>query len=154
MPSIPWYLAVFISIPQTFLMIQLGFRLFNLIPGISSTLIVSVTVAIFSYLVRGTSVPFHVNTLVIFSFMVVSMSWLEKVHIKYVLLCIILGYVSYAVLEQLSIIIAIKGFHYTLYQILDQPMLQLMFFCPIALFLFAILAIIIKKKIFLYDFQR
>jgi hypothetical protein len=147
-------LAAILTIPQTFLMIQIGFRLFNITVGIANTLLISAVVFFYSYLVYHLAIPFYLNILIIFAFLVLSLAWLEKMYWQYVLVCTILGNVIYILLGQLGIIIALNGLNMTMTQILGDFVLMAKVFLLLVLLLLGILAIIVKKKIFLYDLNN
>jgi hypothetical protein len=61
MHAIPWYIALLISVPQTILIIEFGFRLFNIRIRTRDILVLAFLMAVTCYLLRPLVLPYAVN---------------------------------------------------------------------------------------------
>ena len=66
--SIPWYVVLFQSIPEMFLLIILGFKLFNIDVNFKKTLLVSLLISIIVYIVRKFASVYGFHTVIFIFF--------------------------------------------------------------------------------------
>lgn len=69
MYPIPWHVALLETIPETFLVIKLGFKLFGLDVDMKKVLLISLVTGIFAYFVRKLPLVFGLHTILIILFL-------------------------------------------------------------------------------------
>jgi len=151
MHAIPWYIALLISGPQTILIIEFGFRLFNIYPKVKDILLLSVIVAIFSYLLRSLPIPYAFNTLLLIALLSLCAFFICNIDIRYCFISVTLGVMIYGVLESLLLPLIMQLLRLSFDELIINPKFNLIAFLPILLVAVVMLGFIIKKDIVLYD---
>lgn len=152
MHAIPWHIALLISLPQTILIIEFGFRLFNLRPRTSQIIILSALIALVCFYMRKLPISNVANTLILI--MILSLcAWIVcKIDIRYCLISVILGVLIYLSLETMLLPLIMQVLKISINELVISPWLNLIAFLPILLISLLLLWFIIKKEIVLYDF--
>ncbi|MEA1960824.1 MAG: hypothetical protein U9N81_06015 [Bacillota bacterium] len=152
MHNIPWYIALLISVPQTVLIIEFGFRLFNIQLKIRDIMLLAVMIAVFCYFTRPLAVPYAINTLILIALLGLLSSFICKVKLRYCFTSVLLGIIIYGVLESVLLPLIMNVFKISLEEIIVSPWINLAAFVPIILIAVLLLTYITKKDFILYDF--
>lgn len=151
MHAIPWYIALLISVPQTILIIEFGFRLFNIHLKAKDIILLSVIVAIISYFLRSLPISYAVNTLLLIAILSLCTYFICNIDIRYCFISVTLGLMIYGVLESLMLPLIIQILKLSFNELIIDPKFNLIAFAPILLIAVVILWFIIKKDFVLYD---
>lgn len=152
MHAIPWYIALLISVPQTVLIVEFGFRLFNFRIKTRDIIGLAVIMALICYLLRPLALPYAVNTLILISLLSLLSSLLFRINLRYCFASVVLGMIIYGVSESVLLPLTMGIFHIPMDKIIVNPWINLAAFIPIALIASLLLAYIVKKDFILYDF--
>lgn len=152
MHAIPWYIALLISIPQTVLIIEFGFRLFNFHIKAKDIILLSVIIAIFSYFLRSLPISYAANTLLLIAILSLCTFLICKINLRYCFISVTLGVMIYGVLESFMLPLIMKILNLSFNELIVNPEFNLIAFIPILIIAVVILSFIIKKGIILYDF--
>lgn len=154
MHAIPWYVALLISVPQTLLIIEFGFRLFNIHLKVKDILLISVIIAVFCYFFRSFHISYAVNTLLLITLLSLCTFFICNIDIRYCFIAVILGVMIYGALESLLLPLIIQLLRLSFDELIVNPKFNLIAFVPILLIAVALLWYIIKKDIVLYDLYK
>lgn len=152
MHAIPWYIALLISVPQTILIIELGFRLFNIKPKFKAILLLAIIIAGLCYLLRQIDIPFALNTLILIASLSLLTSIIGRIKLRYCFISVVLGVIIYGVIESVLLPIIMQVLAISINELIINPWLNLLAFIPVVIIAIILLSIIIKKKLVLYDF--
>lgn len=151
MYSISWYIAVFVSFPEAFLVTMLGYKLFNIDVDRTGLSLVSTIYAVISFIVRGLPIPFGIHTgilivaLIILGKKILKRQWLES-SIAILTGMLIMG-VLQSILIPFSLMILDKGIE----DLYTYTWLNIVVFMP-CIFIILLLYTFVKKKAFyIYD---
>lgn len=103
MQYIPWFLVLFISIPQAMLVIYIGFSLCNIAMDFRKSLLCSVLFAVATYIVRPLAIPLALNTLILTTFLILTTGVIFQINLKKSLIACLLGVMISGVIESLVI---------------------------------------------------
>jgi hypothetical protein len=151
MHAIPWYLALLISIPETVLIIEFGFRLFNFHIKVKDIILLSVIIAIFSYFLSGLSISYAANTLSLIAILSLCTFFRCNIDIRYCFISVTLGVMIYGVLESFLLPLILQILKLSFDELIVNPQLNLITFIPVLIISMVILWFIIKNDIILYD---
>lgn len=148
---IPWYAIIFISIPETILIIQLGFSLFNMSVKWRITIIISVFTGILSWVVpRLMPVP-GIHTILLILVTTFMISWLSRTKVWYSFIAVVCGAMILGVTESVMIslgqILAFK----TINDLSAYPWLNIAVSLPATLVMATIFLLVKRFKPVLYD---
>ena len=152
MHAIPWYIALLISFPQTILIIEFGFRLFNLRPRTNQIIMMSALIALVCFYMRKLPISNVANTLILIVILSLCAWTVCKIDIRYCLISVILGVLIYLSLETMLLPLIMQAIKISIDELVLSPWLNLIAFLPILLISLLLLWFIIKKEIVLYDF--
>lgn len=151
--AIPWYVVLFVSIPESFLIIILGLALFNLEIPYKKVLLISTFSAICSYFVRQLPVIFGLHTLIGVLLLTALLIWLGKVKPGAAFLSIAVGFVVYFLLQSIALPLFFLLTSENQEAFVLNPWYCVAFFIPIAV-ISALLYIILKKyHLYIYDLK-
>ncbi len=154
MHIIPWYVLVLITFPQTLLILGFGFYLFNIRPRYKDIVLLTFSMTGICYLLRLASIPYALNTIILIAIFALLAALICKIELKYSFNAVLLGLLIYGLLEGVLLPIIAGVLHITIIDIEVSPWYNIIAFFPIALVGAILLAIIIKRKIVLYDLSR
>lgn len=153
MHPIPWYVMLFQSIPESFLILILGFALFNLEIEYKNALLISLISAVGSYFVRKLPLIFGVHTLLGIGILVIIAIAITKIKPFQVLVSILAGLVTIALTESILMSTYFNVIGVTLQCFISKPWLHILFFLPEAIII-SILYIIVKKyRLYIFDLR-
>ncbi|HBQ25844.1 MAG TPA: hypothetical protein DD791_05575 [Syntrophomonas sp.] len=154
MYSIPWYIAIFESIPETFLIIFLGTALFNIFILRIKIFHASVLSAGASFFIRLLPLPFGIHTFI--GLIVIScLVWLfGELSWWVAFICTLAGMVCLLVLQSLMIpvMLPVLGLEYS--ELAKQPWLNVFLFIPQGLLMAVAVLFVKSKKVYLYDLHE
>jgi len=154
MHAVPWYIVIVISIPQTLLIMGLGFRLFNLPLNIQSFVVAPILVAIASYLFRFFHISYAINIILLLLIAGLALTVLVKHRFAFCLISLLLGFIIYMVLEMMSIaaFLVITGLNYDI--LIINAIWNIGMFIPIAIINALLWILVVRYNIILFDLSR
>lgn len=151
--SIPWYVVLFQSIPEMFLLIILGFKLFNIDVDLKEGLLISCLISLIIYMVRKNTEIYGLHTLIFILLSLFFMRTILKVNIAYSFICIVTSLLINGLLQNILTPILLKIFHNTPEKLIRNPWFNVIFFIPSGLLMFLLYFFIRKRKIHLFDLK-
>lgn len=96
---LPWYIVLLVSLPETFLIIKLGFSLFNLKIYFNQALFLSAVTALLSVFIRKLPLVFGLHTLLMMVALVLLTRAFLKIRLWHCAVSILAGVLILGVLE-------------------------------------------------------
>lgn len=128
--SIPWYIVLFVSIPETFLCLSLGFSLFNIPIYYKEKFILSVIAGIASYFLRKLPLFFGIHTF-IFLILVVSLTTiLCEIGFIRSLICVLTGVMIVGILQSITSPVLINLYGINVNDAANKPWINFLLFLP------------------------
>lgn len=152
MHAIPWYIALLISVPQTILIIEFGFRLFNIRVKTKGVILTSVIMAVLCYFLRALPIPYAINTLILIASLSLCTAFTCDIQLRYCFISVLLGIMLYGMLENLLLPLMIKVCGLSFEELIIEPWFNLIAFVPVLIIAVILLYYIIKNDLVLYDF--
>lgn len=152
MHDIPWYIALSISFPQTILIIEFGFRLFNIRLRTRDALLLGVIIAGLCYLIRPFAIPYALNTLILIALLSILSCFIGRIRFRYCFISVTLGVITYGAMESLLLPLLMKVMQVSMEEIVINPWIDLMVFAPIFIITAILLVYTVKRNFILYDF--
>ena len=135
MHAIPWYIALLISVPQTLLIIEFGFRLFNIRIRTRDILVLAFLMALTCYLLRPLALPYAVNTLILIALLSLLSFLICGIKLRYCFTSVVLGMIIYGVMESVLLPLIMKALHISMEAITTNPWINLVAFDQLSLLL-------------------
>jgi hypothetical protein len=148
---IPWFAVIFISIPQTFLIIMIGFKLFNIKIKLKDAIAAAVLVSIIAYFLRRLSIPPGSHTIILAICLTAVITILSRINIWYSCISVLLGAMILGVLENAVMPIILFFISKTVNDLALNPWLNIEVFLPTLLLSALIFCLIKKYDLVLYD---
>lgn len=150
---INWLEILLISVPQTFLIIAIGYTLFNIKIKIQDSIIATTLIILMTYFLRRLPIPPGSHTLILAVSLTLIMAFLGKINITYSFIPIILGALILGIVENVLTPIILSLISRSVDDLIKNPVLNIEVFFP-TLVLCTILFYLIKKQNFiLYDLR-
>lgn len=151
--SIPWYVVLFQSIPEMFLLIILGFKLFNIDVNFKKTLLVSLLISIIVYIVRKFASVYGFHTVIFIFFSLILIRIILKMNIAYSFICIVTSLLVDGLLQSILTPVLLSLFQSASEGLITSPWLNIVLFIPSGLLMFLLYIFINERKIFLFDLK-
>lgn len=151
--SIPWYVVLFQSIPEMFLLIILGFKLFNIDVDLKKALLVSLLISIIVYFVRKFASVYGLHTAILIFCSLILIKIILKMNIAYSFICIVTSLLINGLLQNTITPILLNFFHTTTQDLVKNPWLNIFFYIPNGLIMLYLYLFTIKKKVYLFDLK-
>ncbi|HHV25886.1 MAG TPA: GHKL domain-containing protein [Tissierellia bacterium] len=151
--SISWYVVLFQSIPEMFLLIILGFKLFNIDVDFKKALLVSLLISIIVYFVRKFASVYGLHTAILIFCSLILIKIILKMNIAYSFICIVTSLLINGLLQNTITPILLNFFHTTTQDLVKNPWLNIFFYIPNGLIMLYLYLFTIKKKIYLFDLK-
>lgn len=151
---IPWYSILFLTIPQLFITIKLGMKLFNLEINNMICLFISALVGCAVYFLRETSITPGLHTIIGVLMMSLLAALLSKTNIGSALVSILLGAVILGIIEGAWLPILLKITSSTLKDLEIHPWLNIVGYYPILAAAIIIYFIVKYQNFILFDLKR
>lgn len=152
MHAIPLYIALLITVPQTIIILEFGFRLFNIKISTKTIILTSIIMAVVCYFLRAFSIPYVLNTLILIVLLSLCVHLVGRIRFRYCFSSVVLGVMIYGMLESLLLPMMIKICGASFEELINDPCFNLISFIPVLLISMLLLGVIIKKDVVLYDF--
>lgn len=130
---LPWHIVLLISVPQTFLIIMLGFQLFNLYLSYSRALLLSLIVGILTIFTRELPLPFGVHTIILIGSSTLLAAIVTGTNLWHCFISILSGALILGVLEGVLLPIFLKITATTTDNLALKPWLNLVCFLPLGI---------------------
>lgn len=152
MHDIPLYIAILISVPQTIIILEFGFRLFNIKISTKQIILTSIIMAVGCYFLRAFSIPYVLNTLTLIALLSLCVHLVGSISLRYCFSSVVLGVMIYGMLESLLLPMMINICGASFEELINDPCFNLISFIPVLMIAILLLGVIIKKDVILYDF--
>jgi len=153
MYPIPWYAIILISIPQTFLIISIGARLFNISIPIQRRVALSVIIGVICYATRHLTIP-GLNTIALLISTAVLLSLISRLTLWKAFLTIALGLVVLLIIENLCNSIVFNFFHLNYDILATHPWLNIFSWWPTLVLATLVYWLIYRKNWVLYNLSQ
>lgn len=153
MYPIPWYAIILISIPQTFLIISIGARLFNISIRMKNRIIVSIIIGVICYFTRYLTVP-GLNTIALLVSTIVFLGIISRLTLWKSILSVVLGLIVLGIIETLLNSIVFSMFHLTFDILAARPWLNILSFLPTLTVAALLYWLIYWKNVIVYDLSQ
>jgi len=144
LPPLPWYIVMLTSVPQTFLILKIGFQLFNLHLSYAKTLTISFMVSIFAIFIWKLSLPFGVHTIILLAFAIFLTTIVTGTKLLHCFIAILAGLLILGVLERIMILITMKMNETTSVILTLNPWLNVLYSLPV--FVIMVLFYLVASK--------
>ena len=151
--EISWYVALFQSLPEAFLMLKLGFVLFGIDIDTRNSLIIASISAIFSYLVRKYFVTYGVHTITTTILLIVLATLIAKIKVKYSAIGVLTGVLIAGILQSITTPLLLSINKMQIGHLAIYPVLNILFFIPCALIMLFLYLFSKKKNFYLFNFN-
>lgn len=151
--SIPWYVVLFQSIPEMFLLIILGFKLFNIDVSFKKALLVSCLVAVIVYLTRRNVNVYGLHTVMLIFCSLFFIRMILKMNIAYSFICIVTSLLINGLLQNTTIPILLKLFQSAPKDLIKNPWLNVFIYIPNGLIMYLFYIFIKKIQFYLFDLR-
>ena len=128
--QLPWYIVLLLSIPQTFLIVKIGFQLFNLYVSCSKALLLSLAVGVMTIYARGLPLPFGVHTIILAVSSTVLATVVTGTNLWHCFISILTGSLILGVLEGVLVPVLLKITAATTDSLVSEPWLNILYFLP------------------------
>jgi hypothetical protein len=154
MLSIPWYVVIFQSIPEAFLVLVMGFALFRIRIDIKYAVIIAALSAVSTYFIRLAPIIFGVHSLIATAVLIILTVLIARMEIGPATLGILGGVALLAILQSLMIPTMFNLASVQFSDLADRPWLNILFFIPQALVMIVIYIAVLRNDWYLYDLSR
>lgn len=151
---IPWYAILLISIPQTILVIKIGFELFGIKIGFKTAVLVALITGFITYFLRQSHSLPGVHTLALIITVTLLVSILARIKMGYSLVASLLGFMILGVIEGLWVPILLNLTSKTIPNLIANPLLNIITFLPVMLTAIFIYILINKNKLVLFKLNN
>jgi len=153
LPPLPWYIVVLTSAPQTFLMLKIGFQLFNLHLSYANALALSLIVCIFAVFVWKLPIPFGAHTIILLVFATFLTTVVTGTKLLHCFIAILAGLLILGGLEVLVFQLALKMAGTTAVSLTLNPWLNVLYFLPVAAIMVFFYLAANKRNFIILDFS-
>lgn len=155
MLELPLYVELFVGIPESFLIVIVGFALFNIRVNLRDALLIAVISALVSYFVRQIPVIiFGVHTLIGIVVLTVLARYLLKSDWGKAFIAILSGLILVVMVNSVVLLI---GFYITgtgMNDINTKPWMNIIFFIPEALIMISLYLYMVKKHVYIINLEN
>lgn len=154
MYPIPWYVALLVSVPETFLILLIGFKLYDIDMPLQTGFIVSVFMGFLAYIVRLFSMPFGLHTLIQITMLVVLISLMTNIKWWQALIANLTGVMITGIFESTLMPFFLMLTGKTIFDFEAQPWLNVLSFLPLALLLTFFYLGMARYDLVVYQFKE
>lgn len=151
--KIPWYVALFQSLPEAYLMIKLGLILFRIDISAKDSLIISSIAAVFSYLVRRYFVTYGIHTISTIILLIALVTLIGKIKVIYSTIGVFMGVMITGVLQSVTAPLLLSMKKMQISDLAVYPIFNIIFFIPCALAMLFLYLFSKKMDFYLFDFN-
>lgn len=144
METMPFYLVIIQSFPETLILIYLGLALTGLKADWKRILVVALLTALASYIIRSFSIPAGINIIIQLLILIMLLSPLAQISVYKAALASITGLILLSFIEIVcnALITAVTGI--SIWQALNDPWLRIIF--PLPQFLILVLVVLLINR--------
>lgn len=154
MYAIPWYVVLFVSIPESYLIIILGFALYNLEMRFRHALIISIITSIIIYFVRLTDVVFGLHTIIGLIIVVGLTALFTKLPLRKIISPALTGTIIIALSQCLILPFELMLTSVDARNLAEVPWLNIVFFIPEALIIIIMYWMVKKYHLNIVDLKE
>lgn len=154
MLCIPWYVVIFQSIPEAFLVLVMGFALFRIRIDTKHAVFIAVLSAFSTYLIRLAPIVFGVHSLIAAAVMIILTVVIARIDVGSATLAILGGIVILAILQSLMAPTLFNLASVQFSDVSDRPWLNILFFIPQAVVMIIIYITVLRNDWYLYDLSQ
>ena len=151
--QIPWYVALFQSLPEAYLMINLGLILFRININTKDSFIIASVSAVFSYLIRKYFVTYGIHTVITIVLLIILVTLIGKIKVICSVVGVFTGVLITGVLQSVTIPILLSVNEMQINDLATYPVFNILFFIPCALIMSTLYLLSKKKDFYLFDFD-
>lgn len=151
---IPWYIAVCLSLPETFLIIKVGLNLFNEDISIKDNLLISSIVAGFSYMIRIYLNVYGLHTIVTAALIIILVNFIMRKALVHSVICVFTGLLIMGVSQSVTVPFLLILLRKSITDLNFYPWLNIFLFLPSASIVSGAIILMKKKKIYLLDLKN
>lgn len=148
---IPWFVVLLVSIPESFLVIILGFSLFNLRISYRKALLVAIAGSLTCYVVRLINTIDGVQTLIWVVIMMIFSYLLSKINLWKVAVATLSGVTIDGVIQSMLLQIGFKLTSQNAASLIANPKLIVMFFIPEAIIMLLAYIFVVKTNFLIFN---
>lgn len=148
---LPWYIVLLISLPQTVLIVKIGFQLFNLHLNNSKALMLSSIVSILAIFARELPLPFGVHTIILLISSVILTFIFTRINLWHCFIAIVTGTLILGVLEDVLLPIFLKITAATTDSLASNPWLNIVYFLPLGIIMVFFYLLSKKRNYVIFD---
>lgn len=148
---LPWYIVLLISIPQTFLIVKIGFQLFNLHLSFLRSIMLSLIVSILAIFARELPLPFGVHTIILIISTAMLATIISRTSLWHCFLSVVAGALILGVLEGVLLPVLLKITAATTDSLAMKPWLNLLYFLPSGIIMVFFYLIAKKRNYVIFD---
>ncbi|NLB88961.1 MAG: hypothetical protein GX790_07025 [Syntrophomonadaceae bacterium] len=148
--AIPWYAILLISIPQTILVIKIGFELFGIKIDFKTAILVAIITGFITYFLRQSHVLPGIHTLALIFTVTLLVSFLARIYIWHSLVGSLLGFMILGVIEGLWLPFFLDLTSHTVESLNLYPWLNIIGFQPITIIAILIYLLILKNNLVIF----
>jgi len=130
LPPLPWYIVLLTSVPETFLILKMGFQFFNLHVSYTKALALSLIVSIFAIFVWKLPIPFGVHTIILLVFATILTTIVTGTKLLHCFIAILAGLLILLGVEGVVAQLALKTTGTTTNSLTLNPWLNVLYFLP------------------------
>ncbi|MTI65461.1 MAG: hypothetical protein FH753_02560 [Firmicutes bacterium] len=150
---IPWYIALIQTIPETFLIIQIGFRLFNIDIKIKENIYISFIVAIAAYFIRKYIEIFGLHTIIQILLIIILVCILTKLNFFISSIGIFMGTLLTGIIQNITIPLLLDILSFTTNDLAIKPWLNVLFYLPTGIITLIIYIILRRVRFYIIDLK-
>lgn len=149
--ALTWYSIILISIPQTILVVKLGFELFHLQVDLRKCLLVALIVGFITYFLRRSSIIPGIHTVILIIIITIFVTVINKGNILHNLASVLLGSMIMGVIEGVWCPLFLSMTSHSFGDLGLYPLLNIAGFTPILLITFIIYVLTRKYHFVIYN---
>ncbi|KJS17013.1 MAG: hypothetical protein VR69_06855 [Peptococcaceae bacterium BRH_c4b] len=142
---LPWFIVLLTSVPQAFIIIRIGFQLYNLDMGYSRTILLSLISGVLAILARELPLPFGVHTIILIVSSTLLTAIVTGTNPWHCFIAILTGALILGVLEGVLLPIYINITEVTSDRLALKPWLNILYFLPSGIIM-AVFYLLAKKR--------
>jgi len=150
---IPWYAVLLISVPETFLIIKIGFNLFNLDVDSWKSLLIALITGVIIYFIRLMPLMFGVHTLIGIVLLTILVAIFEKIDLWDSFVSVLLGFIIFGVIENVVLTIFLNITSKTINDLALNPWLNILSFLPTLIMVLILYGLIKRFKFIIFDLK-
>lgn len=133
---IPWYVALLETVPETFLVVKLGFKIFGTDVDTRKALLISLMNGIFTYFVRKMPLVFGLHTIMIILFLALLAKAFLKHSSGYCFASVATGELILGILQSTVLYFLFSVTSGSVDDLAYKPWLSILYFIPVAIVMF------------------